>query len=316
MTKPKLSVGLPVYNGERYLRQALDSLVSQDFDDFELIISDNASTDGTAEICRDYASRDKRIRYLRVEENRGVTWNFRRVLEVAEGKYFKWAAHDDECYPTMLRRCVEVMDQADSSVMLVYPRFEFIDEAGAVIMTKVDPNWDRVETTARMPHQRMAHVIWRNFFGQAIYGIIRTDYLRRTTPFGKITPDWIKLAELSMLGHILEVPEVLFRLRRHGGNSAAQFQQWQELLAWHEPGAGANSPRVSYQTAIVMEYLKAVRHLRLPLMEKLLCFRVALTTLPSRRIWFKLLRVSGSARIWLQGMTGWRWLSRTGASSK
>ncbi len=316
MTKPKLSVGLPVYNGEKYLRQALDSLLGQDFEDFELIISDNASTDGTAAICREYAARDKKVRYLRTETNRGVTWNFRNVLEVAQGQYFKWAAHDDECCPTMFRRCVEVIDQADPTVALVYPRFEFIDDAGAVIMQQIDPNWDRVETSAPTPHQRMAHVIQRNFFGQAIYGIVRTDYLRRVTLFGKIAPDWIKLAELAMLGNILVVPEVLFRLRRHGGNSAEQCLQWQALLTWHDPSAAGRPPRISYTTAVTLEYFKAVCHLPLPPIEKIKCGAVALTALPARVIWFRVLRVSGPVRIWLQSVTGWKWLSRVGASSK
>jgi len=316
MTKPKLSIGLPVYNGEKYLERALDSLLGQDFKDFELIISDNASTDGTAEICKAYANRDHRIRYFRNEENRGATWNHRYVLDLAEGQYFKWAAHDDECYPAMLRRCVEVLDQADPSVALVYPRFEFINEAGEGIMKNVDPNWDRVATTARTPHQRLAHVIWRNYFGQGIYGIVRVEFLRQASPYGRIVPDWIKMAEMAMLGKIIEVPEVLFRMRRHGDNTAVQFKHWRDLLAWHDPSQKRRSPLVPYEMVIVMEYVKAVRHTPLPLIEKLLCEGLALGTLPSRMIWFKLLRMSGSVRIWLQAMTGWKWLSRTGASSK
>lgn len=133
MSKPKLSIGLPVYNGERYLRQTLDSLLGQEFQDLELIISDNGSSDGTASICEAYAKADKRVRYYRSNTNQGATWNYRRVLDLAEGTYFKWAAYDDECLPAMLRRCVEVMDNADESVVLVYPWFEFIDESGSVI---------------------------------------------------------------------------------------------------------------------------------------------------------------------------------------
>ena len=317
MAKPRLSIGLPVYNGERYLRQAIESMLAQDFTDFELIISDNASTDSTEEICRTCAARDKRVRYLRSETNRGVTWNFRYVLEVAGGEYFKWAAHDDECLPTMLRRCMEMMERADASVVLVYPHFDFIDDNGVATMTRVDPKWDRVDTVSRSPHKRMRHVIWRNYFGQAIYGIVRTEALRRTTLFGRIAPDWIKLAELAMLGKIVEVPEVLFRLRRHEGNSAAQYQHFQELLAWHDPNVKKQAPpKMSYNTAIVMEYFRAVCHMRLPMIEKIMCSLVALTTLPSRRMWFKILRYSGPIRIRLQSVTGWSWLSRTGVSPK
>src|SRR5689334_18309225 len=114
MSTPKLSVGLPVYNGEAYLRTALESIVTQDYQDFELIISDNASQDGTAAICREYAQRDKRIRYYREEANRGGARNLNRVFELSRGKYFKWAAHDDVCLPGFFRRCVEVFDRAPS----------------------------------------------------------------------------------------------------------------------------------------------------------------------------------------------------------
>src|SRR5436190_12174806 len=98
MRDPIVSIGLPVFNGERYLRQALDSLLGQDFQDFELIISDNASTDRTAEICRAYVAKDRRIRYYRNESNIGSAPNYRRVFELARGEFFKWCSHDDVCH--------------------------------------------------------------------------------------------------------------------------------------------------------------------------------------------------------------------------
>ena len=94
---PRVSIGLPVYNGENYMAAAIDSLLAQTFTDFELIISDNASTDATEQICRDYAHRDGRIRYYREEVNRGAAWNFTHTFELARGEYFKWHAHDDLC---------------------------------------------------------------------------------------------------------------------------------------------------------------------------------------------------------------------------
>src|ERR1700755_2990081 len=133
MRKPTLSVGLPVYNGERYLARAIDSLLNQDFEDFELIISDNGSSDRTEAICREAAARDPRVCYFRSEQNRGATWNFRRVFELSQGEFFKYAAYDDECYPTMLRRCMEAMVEGGPDVALVYTRSETIDEDSAVI---------------------------------------------------------------------------------------------------------------------------------------------------------------------------------------
>ncbi|MHB1620727.1 MAG: glycosyltransferase family 2 protein [Sulfuricella sp.] len=115
---PKVSIGMPVYNGEKFIFEALDSLIAQTFTDFELIISDNASTDGTEAICREYAARDPRIRYVRQSENRGPVANFQFVLDEAAGKYFMWAAADDEWSPTFVSECCTVLEN-DSSIGFV-----------------------------------------------------------------------------------------------------------------------------------------------------------------------------------------------------
>src|SRR5436305_4413473 len=100
MSTPKVGVGMPVYNAERYLREALDSFLAQTYADFELTLVDNASDDGTEAICREYATRDDRVRYHRISENMGAVLNFRRAFELARGEYFAWAAHDDLRAPT------------------------------------------------------------------------------------------------------------------------------------------------------------------------------------------------------------------------
>ena len=100
--RPRVSIGLPVYNGENFLEFALDSILGQTFQDFELIISDNASTDATESICRRYAAKDSRIRYYRNPNNQGAAQNYNRVFALARGEYFKWAAHDDVCKPNYL----------------------------------------------------------------------------------------------------------------------------------------------------------------------------------------------------------------------
>ena len=109
--KPKVSIGLPVYNGEDFLAEALDSLLDQTYDDFELIISDNASTDSTADICTSYSAKDSRIRYLRSDVNLGAAVNYNLVFELATGEYFKWAAHDDICAPEFIGACVDILDR-------------------------------------------------------------------------------------------------------------------------------------------------------------------------------------------------------------
>ncbi len=126
---PYVSIGLPVYDGERFLAETLDSLLAQTFEDLELIISDNASTDRTQEICKDYLAKDRRIRYYRNDQNLGAARNYNRVFELSTGKYFKWAAHDDLCASALTERCVEVLDSEPSAVMC-YARTIIIDEHG------------------------------------------------------------------------------------------------------------------------------------------------------------------------------------------
>ena len=131
MKIPTVSIGLPVYNGGNYIRDVLDSILSN-FNDFELIISDNASTDNTRAICRSYAEKDSRIRYHRNEENLGAAWNFNQVFHLARGKYFQWACHDDVWTSTLLERYVQVLDQM-SDVVLCYSKTAYIDEHGKPI---------------------------------------------------------------------------------------------------------------------------------------------------------------------------------------
>jgi glycosyltransferase involved in cell wall biosynthesis len=164
MNVPKVSIGLPVWNGEKYLRLALNSILQQDYTDFELIISDNASTDGTPEICKTYAANDSRIRYFRNESNIGAGPNYRKVFELSRGELFKWCAHDDVCHSGFLRRCVETFAGAPPSVVLVYPRCELIDELGKVVGQAID----RVETRARRPHRRLGTVIRRMSYAYPI----------------------------------------------------------------------------------------------------------------------------------------------------
>jgi glycosyltransferase involved in cell wall biosynthesis len=308
MSKPALSIGFPVYNGERYLHQSLGSLLSQDFEDFELIISDNGSTDQTEAICRDLAQKDRRIRYLRSDENRGATWNFRKVFEVAQGDFFKYAAYDDECYPTMLRRCMEVIAGNDPTVALVYTQSEIIDESSAVIERAGGPKWDRVATTARTPHERLVHVLWWVLYGHAHYGVIRASFLRRARPYGHLAPDWVNLAELAMMGKIVEVPEVLFRLRRHSANlwSPSNRHTPLQIRNWHNPAESEVKKVLPFRIAVISEYLKSIRHLPLSRFERIKCMSVACLTPPLRSIWIWLLRVSGPTRKYLRELTGFR----------
>lgn len=121
--RPRVSIGLPVYNGDRHLREALGSLLSQSFIDFEIVLSDNASSDGTEMICRDYAERDSRIRYFRQDENIGATANFNFVLNESSSDYFMWAAHDDVWESDFLAEMVAILD-ARVDVEIAFCKFD------------------------------------------------------------------------------------------------------------------------------------------------------------------------------------------------
>lgn len=127
MTHPRVSVGMPVYNGARYLPGAVEAFLAQTFEDFELIISDNASTDRTAEIAAGFAARDPRIRYFRQSKNIGGAANFAFVLSEARGDYFQWAAHDDLWRPFWLERAVDALD-ADPEIGFAFPSFAIKDQ--------------------------------------------------------------------------------------------------------------------------------------------------------------------------------------------
>src|SRR5262245_17532257 len=115
--KDLISIGMPVYNSEKYIRQAVDSFLTQDYEHLELIISDNSSTDGTQEICLEYAARDKRVSYYRNERNMGMTWNENRLFELSRGEYFKWAGSYDFIAPSFLSACKRVLE-SDPTVVL------------------------------------------------------------------------------------------------------------------------------------------------------------------------------------------------------
>lgn len=139
---PKVSIGMPIYNGEKLIRRAVDSLLAQTFTDFELIISDNASSDGTRQICLEYAAKDQRVRYYRNEVQVQPIANFNRALGYATGEYFVWAAHDDRWAPSFLDQLVTSLDSNPQAV-LAFCRFVNIDDHGHVIRTFPE-NWKEV----------------------------------------------------------------------------------------------------------------------------------------------------------------------------
>ncbi len=205
-----VSIGLPVYNGARYLRSALDSLVGQDYPNFEIIISDNASDDETETICRDYAARDSRIQYTRAERNMGPVWNAVQVYKAARGQYFLLAAHDDLRHPKYLSRCVAELER-NPGALFCCTGVNFIDGEGYDITDTFPVRSLRpVGATPRRRLQALA----RSTFWIDVYSLMRTPALQETI-FGQEQwgGDILIVSALCLRGEVAEVPERLFSYR-------------------------------------------------------------------------------------------------------
>lgn len=237
--RPRVSIGLPVYNGERYLEEALQSLLSQTFQDFEIIIADNASNDRTGEICRQYAARDGRVRYYRNAQNLGAAPNFNCTVVLATGDYFKWACHDDLCAPEYLERCVAVLDR-DPSVVLCHTLTRIIDDKGAAIKDfkhhLVKPSdGPPPHAGAPSPEERFNRMIYE-VSCYPVFGLMRLDVLRTTRCIEAYAHgDGVLLAKLALLGSFHEIPEYLFLNRDHPERSARVAQpQYYSYAAWFD----------------------------------------------------------------------------------
>jgi glycosyltransferase involved in cell wall biosynthesis len=214
---PRLSVGLAVYNGENFLAQSIEALLGQTYEDFELIISDNASTDGTADICGRYAKQDSRIRYFRQEQNIGSAPNHNFTIHQARGELFKTASHDDLYGRDLLRLCVAALDEQPSAV-LAHAWSALIDETNAVTEVVDYP----VNTAAPRAPERLRSMLFDGW-GDDEGGVVRTHVLRRTALHGSYHfADRTFTVELALHGPFYMVPDYLYFRRRHSGQGGAR----------------------------------------------------------------------------------------------
>jgi glycosyltransferase involved in cell wall biosynthesis len=207
---PRLTVGLPVYNGESFVAEALDSLLGQTYRDFELIISDNASTDGTADICRGYARQDSRVRYIRHRRNIGAAPNHNFVVEQARGELFKWGSHDDLYARELIERCVTALDE-HPGFLLAHSWTAMIDSDGRI--TKA-VHYPLASASPRAP-ERFRSMLFQSG-GDDIYGVIRTRDLKAASPHGSHHhADRTLVTELALRGPFYQVPDWLYYRRDH-----------------------------------------------------------------------------------------------------
>ncbi|MDZ4722478.1 MAG: glycosyltransferase family 2 protein [candidate division Zixibacteria bacterium] len=227
---PVVSIALPVFNGVPFIGEAIESILSQSFKDFELIITDNASTDGTDAVCLAYAEKDSRVRYSRNEQNIGSVNNYICAFEKVRGKYFKFATANDVCAPELLERCIEVLE-SQPDVVLVYGRTKLMDEQG-IIFQEYD---DRLDLRDSSSSERFIKFMLNVRLANALAGLIRIDQLRQTRFLGNhIASDITLMGELALRGKYFELPEFLF-FRRVGKQSSTLNKSLEELKKFYDP---------------------------------------------------------------------------------
>lgn len=229
---PLISVGMPVYNGERYVGVAIASVLAQTFPDFELVICDNGSTDTTEAICRDYAARDGRVRYYRNQTNIGAAGNFCRVFELSTGRYFRWLSADDYMAPAALQECLAAL-LADPLAVLACGKVAFVGADGELL----GPYAEEQGLEHAAPIDRFRAVMQQDPWCNAVYGLMRREVLRRTRLLGAFSgSDCTLLAELSLYGRFVEIPQVLFFRRIHPG-AYSWVTSDEQVRAFYAPNA-------------------------------------------------------------------------------
>jgi len=264
---PRLGIGLPVYNGATYLAEAIEALLGQTYEDFELIISDNASTDATEDICRQYAAEDPRIRYIRQPRNIGGLLNHNVVFEYCRSELFKWAADDDLYGRDLVERCVAALDE-HPDVVLAHSWTAVIDSGGEVVQAVEYP----LATSSPAAPVRFRSMLFDDG-GDDDYGVIRTEVLRRIPPYDSYhRSDRTLMAELALHGRFYQVPAWLYFRRHHEASLEGTARTIrQKSTAWDPRRANHSTARLLAE--YMLGYVRAIAQAPLPVSEKAACYR-------------------------------------------
>lgn len=229
---PLVTVGIPIYNGQKHLEKAVASLLAQSLTDFELLIADNASTDRTPEICAELARSDPRVRVIRHPRNIGAPRNWNCLVHEARGRYFKWASANDRCSPLLLEKCVQALE-ADAGAVLSYGRTQLTDDDDRPIEVYAGD----IDVSMPRASDRFVAVCMRMNLNNAMCGVIRTDVLRRTG-MDRLYPsgDMALTSELALHGRILLLPDVLL-YRRHAPGSFTSMLDPLQIQRMYDPEA-------------------------------------------------------------------------------
>lgn len=263
-TQARVLIGLPVYNGSNYLRNALDSIIAQSFGDWRVLISDNASTDETPDICQEYASRDARITVHRHPSNIGAAPNFNFVFQPKGETYFKWAAHDDVMLPDYIGACVALMD-ADPEVAMAHSYANTINHKGE----RVGAYDDDLRLDAPTPEERFWRALWTIHFTEA-FAMVRSDVCAKTALMGSYPAadrNWV--AEICLHGKVKYADGYLFSRRTHKESYIASVLDSEAQTEWFNPKVKIPKHLVGYTK--FREYMKAIANAPLSARQKLVC---------------------------------------------
>ncbi|MGB6130422.1 MAG: glycosyltransferase family 2 protein [Acidobacteriaceae bacterium] len=267
---PVVSIGLPVYNGESFVAEAIRCVLAQTFSDWELIVCDNASTDRTVAICREFAEQDSRIRVYESPRNMGVTPNFNRVFQLSRGRYFKWIAHDDLFSPEFIEVCLQGLEQ-DEGVVLSFPTISYVDAAGHLLRRQTfclsimdDAPEARIARLTEM-ERKSADIFW------SLYGVIRRDVLERTSLHGFYAgSDQVLLLELALSGRLQQVDKDMFFRREHP--AAATLRRDWTARDWIRFAYADDKRRIAFPYCrMLKEHLATIRRSDLPFSARMRC---------------------------------------------
>ena len=276
---PRLTVGLPVYNGANYIAESIDALLGQSFSDFELIISDNASTDETGDICRRYEKQDSRVRYFRQPQNIGLAPNHNFVAVQARGELFKWASNDDLYARDLLERCIDALDKYPD-VVLAHSWTAKVDGSGAVTQAFKYP----LTTDSPRASERFRSVLFDSG-GDDDYGVMRLEVLRRTAMKESYHhADHTIIAEIVLHGRFYQVPDWLYFRRDHADRAERACPTMRSRCVNMDP---RRADRLRHPTArlygeYIWGYIRAIRHAPLASAERRECYRYLAEWLASR----------------------------------
>ena len=267
---PLVSIGLPVYNGENYVEEAIQSVLAQTMGDFELVISDNASADRTSLICEDWAASDGRIRYFRNDRNLGACANYNSAFAHSRGMYFKWLAHDDRIKPGYLARTVAALDAAPEAVLC------------NTVVDYIDGRSDHIayydSGLSGADHASAAHrfstMVLMSHSCVDFFGLCRRAAMADSMLHGPFHgADRAFLAQMALRGRLLQIDEPLVEMREHDQRYTKSKQNAQDRASWH---VAAKAKARSLPTwRLYREYLDLVRQEKLTPAERTAC-RLAL----------------------------------------